>query len=337
MLTLEEVKSLLSTQKKIVITTHYHPDGDAMGSTLGLWHYLKSKGHDAVVITPTDYPDYYKWMPGDAEVKIYTQNKPACRELVAQAEIIFCLDFNSMSRLQEFGKHTEASSAKKILIDHHLEPERFPDFMHWRTEASSTSELIVEFIDLLGDKSMISKESADCLYAGILTDTGSFQHSIYSPNVFHIVADLVERGADAKKVYDKIYNSYTPDRLTFFGFCLTERMKLFSELRCSVMSISLADQEKYHIELGDTEGLVNYPLKMKGFIFSALIIDRKEVRKISLRSKGDVDVNRFLREHFNGGGHKNAAGANTNMSLEETTEKLINLLPQYTNQLNQQQ
>jgi phosphoesterase RecJ-like protein len=288
------------------------------------------------VVTPTDYPDYYKWMAGNEQVVIYTANRAACRQLAAAVDLIFCLDFNSYSRLQEFGKSVEQSAALKVMIDHHPEPEMSCDFVWWRTSASSTAELVFELISHLQCEHLVSSDAANCLYAGVLTDTGSFQHSIHDPSVFAMVAGLMRKGADARLVYDRIYNSYSAERLKFFGFAITERLQLFPEHRAAVMSVPLEDQLRFNVQLGDTEGLVNYPLKVKGIIFSALVIDRKELRKISLRSKGNFDVNQFVREHFGGGGHRNAAGANTQLSLAEASQKIIELLPQYSLDLNQQ-
>ncbi|MCA6078139.1 DHH family phosphoesterase [Fulvivirga sedimenti] len=331
---IEAFKAFLSKPQRVVITTHHKPDADALGSSLALASYLKKKGHQVHVITPTDYPDFLRWMAGNDEVIIYNENQQDhCAALVADATLIFCLDFSSLDRINELGAEVRESKAKKVLIDHHLEPEDFADFVKWTTEAAATAELIYELIYDLGDESLIDKSIAESLYAGIMTDTGSFHHPNTTKNVFRVCGELVGLGADTARVSKLIYDSNSVDRIKFIGFALSERLTVIPELRTAYFVISADDLKKYHSRTGDTEGLVNYALSIEGIIFAAVIIDRTEAIKMSFRSIGDFSVNTFARKHFEGGGHKNAAGGKSDESLEKTVSKFEALLKDYKKEL----
>ncbi|HXH17539.1 MAG TPA: bifunctional oligoribonuclease/PAP phosphatase NrnA [Chitinophagales bacterium] len=330
----EKVKALLTPGKKIVITTHSNPDGDAMGSSLALFHYLKKKGCSPVVIVPTDYPDFLAWMPGDEAVIIYPKKTAMSNQLITEAEIIFCLDFNALSRTGDMENPLRQSGAVKIVIDHHIAPDNFPDFLFSDVSLSSTAEMVYDFIVSAGDEPLIDRSMGTCLYAGIVTDTGGFQFPVTSPKVHRIAALLIEKGVNNSEVYEKIFNQFTESRLRLFGYCLVEKMKLFKELKTGLITLNREELQRFNVTTGDTEGLVNYPLKIEDINFAALIIDRTEKIKLSFRSKGSFDVNAFARKHFNGGGHKNAAGGQSNERLEAVVKKFEEVILHYRNELN---
>jgi bifunctional oligoribonuclease and PAP phosphatase NrnA len=327
-------KDFMSQSRKIVIVTHFKPDADALGSSLGLAGYLKKKGHAVKVITPSDYPDFLAWMPGNDEVLIFHKERPApAEQYVTAADAIFCLDFSSLKRIHELGELVSRSAAKKVLIDHHLDPEDFAEFVQWDTSAASTAELVYDLIAELGDESVIDNDIADCLYAGVMTDTGSFRHPNTTVKVFKVASDLVARGANPAKVSKLIYDTNSIERLRLMGFVLSERLQVIPEFRTAYITLSSEDLRKYGSQTGDTEGLVNFGLAIKGVRLSVLISDRRENIKLSFRSLGEFSVNDFARKHFDGGGHKNAAGGQTNLSLEQTLKKFLDLLPQYQAEL----
>ena len=327
-------KELLNTPKNIIIVTHHKPDADALGSSLGLSGYLKKKGHQVTVISPSDYPNFLRWMKGNDEVLIYEKSKKhSINQLIEAADIIFCLDFSSLPRINELGKHVGQSEAIKVLVDHHLDPEDFATYKFWSVEAAATAELIYELIISMGDADLIDQHIAESLYAGIMTDTGSFQHSNTTQNVHRITASLIDLGADTHKVARSIYDSNTLDRLRFIGFSLSQRLEVLEEFNVAIFAISKEDLIRFNSKTGDTEGLVNYALSIQGIVLAALIIDHGELIKISFRSVGDFPANELAQKYFNGGGHKNAAGGRSKLSLEETVNKFKNLLPSYKSKL----
>jgi len=327
-------KELLTNPRRIMIVTHFKPDADALGSSLGLAGYLKKKGHHVTVVSPSDYPEFLAWMPGNNDVVVFHKEKPApVQAIVQNAEMIFCLDFNSLKRINEIGEMVQQSAAIKVLIDHHLEPEKFAQFEQWNTAAASTAELVYELIEELGEETLIDSNIADCLYAGIMTDTGSFRHPNTTYRVFQVAAALVAKGADPAKVSKLIYDTNTIERLKLLGFVLSEKLQVLPEYRTAYITLNADELRKYGSQTGDTEGLVNFGLSIKGIKLSVMISDRKENIKLSFRSLGDFSVNDFARLHFEGGGHKNAAGGQTNLNLEQTLKKFLDLLPQYKNEL----
>jgi phosphoesterase RecJ-like protein len=330
---IEKLQGFLSTPRKIIITTHHKPDGDALGSTLALYHYLVQKGHSVSAITPTDYPDFLLWMPGEKNVINFEYNPSKSRKLVEDSEIIFCLDFNKLYRINELGKIIEASKAIKVLIDHHPEPDNFSDYMLHRTSACSTAELVYEFILLLKDEKLLTKDIATCLYTGILTDTDRFRVPTTTPSVHRITANLLELGVDHNYVFQQIYETYPEYKLRFFGFCISERMTILPELNTGIIAVDTADIKRFGIGTGDTEGLVNFPLQLEVVKLASIIIQRPDQVKLSFRSKGNVDVNALARDFFEGGGHKNAAGGKSMVSVEETKQNLIAILARQKNQI----
>ena len=332
---IKSFKELLEVPKEVVITTHYKPDADALGSSLGLASYLEKKGHHVHIISPSDYPEFLNWMKGENKViNFEAGNEKKSAQLVKKAEIIFCLDFNCLYRINELGDMVGESEGVKVLIDHHLEPEQFADYEFWSTKAAATAELVYQLIVDLGDRDLIDQNIAENLYAGIMTDTGQFKHPITTKNVHLVTADLIELGADIAKVGRYIYDNNSLDRLKFTGYALNNKLKVINDLRTAYFWISAEDLKRYNSKTGDTEGLVNYALSLKGVVFSAVIIERPDTIRISLRSKGDFSVNDFAKEHFSGGGHPNAAGGISELSLDKTVEKFERILQTYRKQLN---
>jgi bifunctional oligoribonuclease and PAP phosphatase NrnA len=324
----------LSKPFKAVVTMHQKPDGDAMGSTLGLYHFLKALGHDVTVISPTNWASFLNWMPGVDKVVDFEQQRHAATDLVNAAEVIFCLDFNVLHRTKHMEQVLTEANCIKILIDHHQQPqEEAFNYGVSDTSKSSTCEMVYDFIMASGHADVLNVAMAECLYTGLMTDTGSFRFPATTASVHRMVAHLKETGLNHTKVHDYIYDSFLENRLRFIGHALLNRMEVLYEYNTSLMYITKADLQKFDIKTGDTEGLVNYLLTIQGIKLGAIVIDRDEERKWSFRSKGDFDVNTFAREHFEGGGHKNAAGGRSNKNLETTVKDFKEIIKQYHNQL----
>lgn len=322
-----ELIDLLNESKKIVIVTHWSPDGDAIGSSLGLYNYLIQKQHNVTVITPNDYPSFLFWMQGNDKVIDFSASPDSAKEAVSKAELIFCLDFNSLSRIDALGEEVSKSKAKKCIIDHHLQPEGFADYMLHTIKTSSTCELIYDFIVLLGDKSLINKDVANCLYTGIMTDTGSFRFPSTSPQTHRVIADLIEAGAQNSEIHNRIYDNNTEDKLRLLGYSFLEKLVVLKEHGTAFFSLNAEELTRFNYKKGDTEGLVNYALSIEGIYFAVFIVERDGKVKLSFRSIGKFDVNTFARTYFSGGGHANAAGGVSELSLNDTIIKLVSLLP----------
>ena len=331
---IDAFKEFFGPPRKVVILTHFNPDADALGSSLGLARYLKKKGHSVTVITPSDYPDFIGWMPLAHEVLVFKKDKAEkSGNLIAEADAIFCLDFSSLNRINDLGEMVKKSDAKKVLIDHHLEPEKFADFEQWDGSAASTAELVYALIVALGDVALIDPDMADCLYAGIMTDTGSFRHSNTNHKVFLVASQLAHIGANPYKVSKLIYDTNTVERLRLMGYVLSEKLQVLPEYRTAYIVLTAEELRRFSSQTGDTEGLVNYGLSIRGIKLSVLISDRKENIKLSMRSLGNFSVNEMARAHFSGGGHRNAAGGQTSLTLDETVTKFLSVLPEYKMQL----
>ncbi len=321
------IKALLSSPKKIVITTHANPDGDALGSSLGLFLYLKRHGHQVNVITPTGYPDFLAWMKSNNEVIVNDESRlPGIKEKIADADVIFCLDFSGLKRINDLGPLVGSSKAKKILIDHHLDPEDFADFSLWDTHSSATAEIVYDFIEGLGGAKDIDADIAECLYAGIMTDTGSFKHPSTTSKTHRVVASLIDAGANTNKVNRAIYDTNSLNRLRFIGYALMEKLVVLDKVKAAYFVITAEEHERFHLKSGDTEGLVNYALSIRNVELAAIIMEKQDEVKLSFRSVGDRAVNKFAAEYFNGGGHKNAAGGRSDDTLEETVSKFKQLI-----------
>ncbi len=330
----ERLYTLLQSQRNIVITMHQKPDGDAMGSALALYHFLKSLHDNVTVISPTNWARFLNWMPGCEKVidyELYTQKST---ELLNSADIVFCLDFNSMHRTKKMETLLLGIKCVKVLIDHHEQPaEEHFDYGVSDITKSSTCEMVYDFIVHSPFADKLNIETATCIYTGIMTDTGSFRFSITSAATHKAVAHLKELGLNHSIIHENIYDNFLENRLRFIGNALLNRLEVLYEYNTALMAISKRDLLKFEIQTGDTEGLVNYLLSIEGIKLGALLIDRTEERKWSFRSKGDFDVNELARNHFEGGGHKNAAGGRSSESIEDNVKRFKEVIKQYENQL----
>jgi phosphoesterase RecJ-like protein len=324
----------LNIPSKAVITMHQKPDGDAMGSALGLYHFLVAMGHQVQVISPTNWADFLDWMPGVDKVMDFEKNREKAKKVLDETDWLFCLDFNILHRTKHLEKYLAEANCTKILIDHHEQPqEEAFDFGISNTSKSSTCEMVYDFIVESGHGSLLNLDMAESIYTGLMTDTGSFRFPATSASVHRAIAHLKDLGLKHTKVHEHLYDNFLENRLRFIGFALTNRMEVLYEYNTALMFIQHQDLHRYDIRTGDTEGLVNYLLTIQGIKFGALVIDRDEERKWSFRSKGNFDVNTFARHHFEGGGHVNASGGRSSDSLDATVNKFKQVLKEYKNQL----
>ena len=331
----QSIKQVLSEPKKIAIVPHRNPDGDAYGSCLALYHYLLKFDHQVTVISPNDCPDFLKWMPGEDQIIIFENDTKNATGILEEAEIIFTLDFNALHRVGD--KMLNALMKLDplyVMIDHHQQPDDFAKFTYVDPLVCSTCQMLYQFIEKLDDLDKIDKDISTCLYAGILTDTGSFRFPATTSETHRIVANLLDKGANNSEIYNKIHNVSSYNRLQLLGRAL-QNMKVIEAYRTAYITLSQNELNQNNFKKGDTEGFVNYALSLKNVIFAAIFIEDKKqgIIKISLRSSGDFSVNEFSREHFNGGGHINAAGGRSEESLEKTIDKFLSLLPLYKNEL----
>jgi len=331
---IREIYPLLVQPRKVVIVMHQKPDADAMGSSLGLFHFLVQLGHSVTVISPTNWADWLKWMPAANAVIDYEYNTEKANVVLDQAEWLFCLDFNTLSRTRSMAQKLKKMSCIKVLVDHHQQPESATfNFGISDTGKSSTCEMIYDLIVGWGHSAMINKDIAACLYAGVMTDTGSFRFPGASADVHLMVAVLKDTGLNHTKIHENLFDNFLENRLRFTGYVLLNKMDIFYEHNCALISIPWKDLVRYEIRTGDTEGLVNYPLSIQGIKMAALIIDRDEEVKCSFRSKGDFDVNTFARKYFEGGGHFNAAGGRSSDTLDQTVQRFISAIKENSSQL----
>lgn len=329
----QKIKDLLTQPANILITTHTNPDGDAIGSSLALSAYLLKKHHQVTIIVPDPFPDFLTWMPGQENVLIFKQDPERCNSIIEEADMVFCLDFNHLDRLNEAGVLIMKSKAMKILIDHHLFPSSHFDLKISIPDTSSTSELIYDFILASGDHAMLDQSIASCIYAGIVTDTGSFSYSCNYVKTYEIVADLYRLGIDGEHIHRLIYDTYSENRLRLLGYSISEKLVVLPDYHTAYISLSREELDRFDYQVGDTEGVVNYALSMKNINLAALFMDRDGQVKISFRSKGNFSVDELARKYFNGGGHSNASGANCDTSLEETLRIFLDILPGFQKQL----
>ncbi len=330
---MDGIKSFLSVPRDICITSHRNPDGDAIGSSLGLALFLTKQGHTVKVTMPSEYPVFFSWMPQIDSIIIYDTDVEYSKKALEDADLIFALDYNSLDRIDKMGEYIHGLNKKIALIDHHLLPDIDAEFALSDTTASSTSELIYLFISYLGGEDLIDKDIAECLYTGIVTDTGSFKYST-SARVFRIVGNLLDKGVDDYTLQNLIYNSLPEKNLRLLGHCLINRMEIFPEYRAGIIWLTKEDYETFDIRRGDTEGIVNYLLMIGNVVFATFITEQPNIVKLSFRSKGDFSVQEVARRHFKGGGHKNASGGSSFKGLNATLYKLKSLLPQYKEALN---
>lgn len=321
-------KALIKKSKNIVIVTHWSPDGDAMGSSLALYNYLLKIKKKATVIVPNEYPEFLKWMPGDTKVMNHQKDTEKVETLIAKADAIFTLDFNNLKRIEKLGDAVGSSPAIKVLIDHHQQPEKYAKLMYHDVKCCSTCEMIYDLIVGMGGKKLIDKKIASCLYTGLMTDTGSFRFSSVNAKTHAILADLIKAGAVPYQIHEAVYDTYSYSRLKLIGYALTQKMTAVLEKNTAYIVLSEEELKRFDFQKGDTEGLVNYPLTIKGVKFSAYFAEMDGKVKISFRSKGKFDVNTFARTYFSGGGHINAAGGKSDLSLNDTVNKFMAIITQ---------
>ncbi|TWI80443.1 phosphoesterase RecJ-like protein [Lacibacter cauensis] len=331
---INELYSLLSAPANVVITTHQKPDPDAMGSSLGLYHLLVQLGHTVQVISPTNWAAFLDWMPGCEKVLNYEVTIDKSNTIIRNADWIFCLDFNALNRLKKMGQVVAEAKGQRVLIDHHREPQT-EVFAYGVSDVtkSSTCEMVYDFIVHSGHADKLNMDMMQCLYAGVIGDTGSFRFASASASVFEMVADFKRRGLQHTAIHENIYDNFLENRFRFIGHVLSNRMEIDYELNTALIWVTKQDLLRYQIKTGDTEGLVNYPLGIQGIKLACIVIDRDEKRKWSFRSKGDFDCNTFARTYFNGGGHYNAAGGETDDSLETTVKQFKKVIQLYKEQL----
>ena len=331
---LKELKTVLNKPQNIVIVPHKNPDGDAMGSTLALYHYLTGQGHNAIVIAPNDYPEFLKWLPGNNNVLIFENDQVNAEALIQEASLIFTLDFNALHRAGDMVNSLEESTGTKIMIDHHQQPDDYAKYIYSDVSMSSTCEMVYNFIENLDDLDKIDQDIASCLYTGIMTDTGSFRFPSTTSRTHDVISQLISKGANNSEIHNKVFDTNSYSRLQLLGRAM-QNLKVITELSTAYISLSQDELDEFNFKKGDTEGFVNYGLSLKGILFAAIFIENKQddIIKISLRSKGEFSVNEFSRVHFNGGGHTNAAGGRSHDSLEATIDNFISILPQYKDEL----
>ena len=326
---LPELQKMLLSPQRIAIITHHNPDGDAMGSSLGLYHYFLAKNlHQLTVVLPSAAPKFLGFLP-DSHIAIsYDQQPELCVQALEEATLIFCLDFNDPARVYALQQALEQAQAPKVMIDHHLYPKDFCTFEFSQPSAAATCQLIYDFIVLLNDAESLSPSIAQCLYTGIVTDTGSFRFAATTAQVHQIAAHLIELGAKNTEIHQSLYDINTPEKLKFLGYCLSQKMHVLPQYKTAYLSVSLEELRQHHSQPQDTEGLVNYALSIQGVALAVIMIERTHEVKLSFRSKGAIPANLFA-EIFSGGGHKNAAGGQSKKNLAETTERFLEELPAF--------
>lgn len=329
----EEIKRLIGQSSKILLTTHLSPDGDALGSSLAFHHYLTRLGKNVKIMVPNSFPYFLKWMPGAENILIYEYNKGGGQAIIENADLIFSLDYNIPKRVGEMCPFIEKSTAKKVLVDHHLDPGKIYDVVISHPEISSTSELIFRLLAQLGEYNNLTRKEAECIYCGMMTDTGGFTYNSNNPEIYEIISLLLRKKIDKDAIYSKVYNNFTEERFRLLGFTLSQRMKIYPEFRSALIWLSKEDQGQFKYSKGDTEGFVNYPLSIRDIVFSTFIREDDALVKMSFRSHGSFPCNRFASEFFHGGGHRNASGGEFHGSLADAIKLFEDGLPIYAEKL----
>jgi phosphoesterase RecJ-like protein len=332
---IKEIKDLLSSPKNIVIVPHRNPDGDAIGASLAVYQYLKNKGHNATVVSPNDYPEFLHWLPNSKDVFKYDMQNRQSQNAIDEASILFLLDFNTLSRVgDDMQKKLETFSGTVFMIDHHQQPDDFATYLYSDISICSTCQMVYQFMEKLEDLKLMDSTIATCLYTGIMTDTGSFRFPSTTSTTHRIIADLIDNGANNAKIYNNVYDTNSYGRLQLLGKALSN-LVVIDKLKTAYISLSQSELDAFNYQKGDTEGVVNYALSLKGIIFAAIFIEDtdQKIIKISFRSKGKFSVNKFARAHFDGGGHDNAAGGRSHVSLDTTISNFLRILPDYKKEL----
>lgn len=325
----KSIRKWLESAKRVVVLTHTNPDGDAIGSSLALVLALVKMGLDAQVVIPDGLPDFLRWLPGLERSTTFAYKKEKAIEIIEGADLIFCLDFNDPKRLNGVEEFLQKASAKKILIDHHQDPLNFTDIAISETWRGSVGEMIYLFISEVLKGDIMDKEIATCLYVAIMTDTGNFNYASSYPEIFHIVGDLLKYEIEKDSIYSSVYDAFSEDRMRLQGYCMQEKMVVLPEYHAAYISLTDEELKKFNHRKGDTEGFVNIPFSVKGIRFTALFVEKKDRIKASFRSRGQFPVNKVASEHYHGGGHINAAGGDSFLSMEETLAGFKALLPEY--------
>jgi len=328
-----KLKSLIDNAKNILITTHVNADGDAIGSSMALALVLKKTGKEVMIITPNDYPGFLHWLPGQELINVDMKNPGKTKLWAEKADIIFCVDYNEPKRLKKAEAEIIKSKAIKVLIDHHPFPADFTDLKISVTKLGSTAELLYYLIHQLGLQHLIDKDVAECLFTGIMTDTGCFSYSCSYPQVFNVTAELLKHGINKDLIYSNVYENFSESRMKLMGYCLNEKMVVLPEYNTAYISLTEKELQQYNHLPGDTEGFVNIPFSIKNIRFTALFMEKRDYIKISFRSRGNFNVNQFSSRYFNGGGHLNAAGGEVKQSMEDTLRQFVKLLPEFRKQL----
>jgi len=328
---IEKAKIQISKADRIIIIAHKNPDGDALGSGLALYNLLKDKKKEVTFIVPNKLPDYLNWLPGCNTIMVYEEQNKLVDDLIKDTDLIIMLDFNNLGRISSLGdKISGINNEKKILIDHHLNPDNIAELIYSRITSSSTCELVYEFISETYGENIITKDIAECLFLGIMTDTGSFSYNSSNPYTFNVAASLLSKGIDKDYISDKVYGNFTEHRMRLLGYSIEKKMKVIYKYKTAYIYLTQSELDEYYFKTGDTEGFVNYPLSIKGVVFTAFFVEKEDgITKCSFRSKGKFPANLVAKDYFSGGGHLNAAGGENKESLEDTLVKFEKILPEY--------
>ena len=326
---LQALRTHIAQSSRILICAHRGPDGDAVGSSLGWAEYLQQQGKQVDIVMPTPFPDFLRWMPGSQDIRFYARHETEAEQVIAQADLIFCLDFNGLQRLQEMQAPVAAAHAKRIIIDHHLDPDRSiaAQVVSFPTRCS-TSEIVCRLIIELGGWDALPQKAAVCLYTGMMTDTGGFTYNSNDPEIYEVISMLLTKGIDKDKIYRNVFNVYSEDRMRLTGYILYRKLRFYYNRHASIFALTREEMRRFHFIRGDAEGLVNMPLQVKGMRLSISLREdtERDVVRVSLRSVDDFPCNRMAEEFFHGGGHLNASGGELPFPLSEamlTAERAI--------------
>ena len=323
---LQSIKDAFSGRKQILLLSHYNPDGDAIGSMLALYHYLLKKGHKVAMMVPNDFPDFLKWMKGSEEVMIYFHQQKRVTEFANASDIIVSVDFNEPKRLKDATQILENSKALKILFDHHPNPHPSYSYKVFNTEVSATAELIFEYITAASDQALIDPVIAECIFTGIMSDTGCFNHNSSTPETYKLVSQLLEYEINKDNIFDNFYNNFSESRMRLMGYLLNEKMVVLPEYSTAYITLTREEQSRFHYAPGDTEGFVNLPFSIKGVQIAALFTQKKDHIRISFRSRGGIAINETIAKHFDGGGHQYAAGGESYTDMDKAIKKFVQIL-----------
>ena len=330
---IERLKEIINEGSFFVLTCHTGPDGDALGSTLGFAHYLRALGKEALVVVPDAYPDFLAWMPGAQDILRVDKHSDKAGLMVAMADVIFAMDYNALSRVDDIGPMIAKSKAQKVLVDHHLNPDHFCDLSFSYPQLSSTCEVVFRLVVAMGGYEQLTKAACECIYAGMMTDTGCFSYGPCTQEVYLIISMLMQKEINKDRIYNKVFNNYSEGRLRLMGYVLYEKMRVFPEHHAALITLSREEMARFNFNKGDSEGLVNIPLQMKGIHFSAFLREdtEKDLIRVSLRSQGTFPCNKFAACYFSGGGHLNASGGQHSGTLQEAIALFEQALEEFHN------